>query len=672
MKRCIVALSIGALAHSCRFEHPRLAAKLTLYVAPTGNDAWSGRLPAASANDGPLATLEGARDAIRELKRSGGIPYGGVDVYVHPGVYVLDRAFVLTTEDSGTAAAPIRYIAANGGETRLIGGRFVDALQPVSDDAVRARLPPAARDHVVQADLRTFGIRELGSAGGGGIELFYGMQPMTLARWPNAGFDHIADVLGDRPVEVRGIRGDRSGALLYEGDRPRRWLAEPDVWLHGFWFWDWSDERKRVASIDPVKRIIRLAEPQHHYGYRKGQWFYAYNLLAELDTPGEWYVDRDAGILYFWPPDTNQRETLVSVLNTLVEIDGASHVTFAGFSFEAARDTAIIVRGGARVRIAACMIRNIGGWAMILRGGAGHEVDDCTITETGQGGIMVEGGDRASLTASQHAITHNHIYRFSRWVRTRQAAVSVNGVGIRVANNLIHDAPHIAIWFAGNDHLIERNEIHDVCQEANDAGAIYAGRDWTMRGTQIRDNFIHDVLGFEGRGCNGVYLDDMFSGTEITGNLFYRVKLAMFIGGGRDNLVDNNVFVECDKAIHIDARGINWASYSLDEMRRLLERVPYRSRAWSTRYPELRGILADTPGMPKGNTVRRNIVWKGTAMDVEPAAQPWTRVEDNLFDADPRFIDPSRLDFNLRPDSPARRLGIAPIIRSRIGRHARY
>ena len=112
-------------------------------------------------------------------------------------------------------------------------------------------------------------------------------------------------------------------------------------------------------------------------------------------------------------------------------------------------------------------------------------------------------------------------------------------------HNLIDNAPHQAIGFAGNDHLIELNEIHTVCYESNDAGAIYAGRDWTMRGTAIRHNYFHDISGFEGRGCVGVYLDDQFSGTEVFGNLFYKVTRAAMIGGGRDCTIANNIFVDC-------------------------------------------------------------------------------------------------------------------------------
>ena len=66
--------------------------------------------------------------------------------------------------------------------------------------------------------------------------------------------------------------------------------------MHGYWFWDWSDQRHKIESIDAEKHLIAVVPPYHGYGYRKGQWYYAFNLLSELDSPGEWYLDRQTGI----------------------------------------------------------------------------------------------------------------------------------------------------------------------------------------------------------------------------------------------------------------------------------------------------------------------------------------------------------------------------------------
>ncbi len=640
-------------------------AGLTLYVALDGNDGWTGKVAEAQGADGPFATVERARDEIRKVKQEGDLPAGGVVVEVGAGTYECLQMLELTAEDSGAEAAPIIYRARVGEEARLTGGRRVSGFAPVTDAAILERLEEPARGKVLQADLQAQGIENLGEVVGPGkrLELFFGDKPMTLARWPNEGFVKIVDVVGGQPFDVRGREGDRTGKFTYEGDRPERWTDEKELWLHGYWFWDWADQRQRVEAIDTENRVITLAEPYHHYGYRKGQWYYALNALAELDMAGEWYLDRETGILYFWPPSPIEEATaVVSVLPTLVTMKDVSHVTLRGFVMEATRGTAVTMSGGTGNRVVACTIRNTGVGAVRVAGGTDNGVVGCDIYDVGASGIGLSGGDRKNLTPAGHYTENNHIHHYARWKRMYSPAVSLHGVGNRVSHNLMENAPHQAISFGGNDHLIEFNEIHSVCYESNDAGAIYSGRDWTMRGTVIRHNYLHDIKGFRGRGCVGVYLDDMYCGTVIYGNLFYRVVRAAFIGGGRDNTIENNIFVECPRAVHIDNRAMGWASGSVEgTMKKRLEAMPYQEPPWTERYPKLVGIWEDEPAVPKGNVVARNISVGEKWDDINSVAREHTTFQDNLWDEDPHFVDPQNLDFQLREDSPAYRLGFKRI-----------
>ena len=224
--------------------------------------------------------------------------------------------------------------------------------------------------------------------------------------------------------------------------------------------------------------------------------------------------------------------------------------------------------------------------------------------------------------------------------------------------------------FSGNDHLIELNEIHSVCCESNDAGAIYAGRNWTMRGTVIRYNYFHHISGFENRGCVGVYLDDQFSGTEIFGNLFYKVATAAMIGGGRDCSIVNNVFVDCVPSIHLDARGLVWAGRGRPEMDAGLKAAPYQSPLWAKSLSE----VAEHPqGRPDGalrQSHRPKHSVGGRWGDIEGKARPLATFADNLIDEDPRFVDAARLDFHLRGDSKALALGFQPLPLEKMGPYA--
>ncbi|NUQ64993.1 MAG: right-handed parallel beta-helix repeat-containing protein [Pirellulales bacterium] len=635
------------------------------YVATDGSDDH----PGTGAQ--PFATLERARDAVRQW-RTAADAGGPATVHLRGGVYELTETLALAAEDSGTKDAPVVWRNHASERVALSGGRRVAGFERVTNQDVLQRLPETARGSVFQADVRATGIADFGEVAGAGkrIELFSNDRPMTLARWPNEGFARIVDVTGGKPIKIHGIPGDAIGKFVYAENRPARWIGEPDVWLSGYWFWDWSDGRQRIRSIDPATRTIELESPDHNYGYRKGQRYYAFNALAELDSPGEWYLDRQRGLLYFWPPEDGLESAVLSVLPTLISLNNASWVTVRGLVLENTRATAITIAGGEGVRVGGCLIRNVGGGGVAVSGGVNHGVIGCDITQTGEGGVSLGGGDRAKLTPAGHFAENNHIHHYARLQRTYRPAVALSGVGNRVSHNLIHDAPHNAIQLGGNEHVIEFNEIHRVCQETGDVGAYYMGRDWTMRGNRIRHNYFHEISGPGLHGAMAVYLDDAASGTTIFGNVFYRASRAAFIGGGRDNIIENNVFVECRPSVHVDARGLGWMHATVAPgglMHERLAAMPYQQPPWSTRYPELARILDENPPAPHGNRVVRNISVGGTWLNLEKAAEPGVTFEDNLVDQDPHFVDADQRNFQLHPDSPAWQLGFRKIPIEQIG-----
>lgn len=668
----VAVVVLTQLASSLAAQDP--PAGIELHVAPRGNDAQTG-----TALE-PFATLERARDEIRSIKKDRGLPPGGVTVTLHGGLYELARTFALTAGDSGTEAAPIRYRARPGEEVRISGGKGVTGWKAVSDRAVLDRLDPAARDHVVQADLRALDVTDYGKIGGGfglrggpGLELFFRDEPMTLARYPNEGFIKITDVLGPTAINFGNAKGRAEGDFTYDGDRPERWKDEKEAWALGYWFHDWAEQRQRIETIDPAAKRMTLVKPHHHYGYRRGRWFYGFNLLCEIDRPGEWYLDREAGVLYFWPPSPiKDGQAAVSVLDSLVDLKSATHVSFRGLTFEAARGTAIEVENAAGNRLVGCTLRNIGGWAVSVSG-ADSGVVGCDISATGDGGVRLRGGDRETLAPARLSAENNHIHHWSRWNRMNRQGISLSGVGNRAAHNLLHDSPHTAIHFSGNDHVIELNEIHHVCLESNDAGAIYAGRNWTMRGTVIRHNYLHQIRGFKGRGCIGVYLDDMYSGTTIFGNVFHDVTRAAYIGGGHDNRIENNLFVDCKPAVHVDSRGLGWAfQWPADWVREIKEKgtlsgIRYNQPPYSDRYPELARILDREPAAPTGSLIVRNIQFGGGWDEVDKKAAPFVTFRDNLPGVDPHVIDAANGDFRLRDDSPAFKSGFKRIPVEQIG-----
>ena len=651
------------------------------FVAPHGHDSNPG------TKSRPFLTLEAARDAVRRLKQKGHGQSGGVTIWIRGGRYMRSKPFELTAVDSGTKDFPIVYRAYQDEEARLVGGQFLKGFKAVSDAAILGRLNEDARKHVLEADLPSQGLMDFGELRSRGfgrpvspshLELFFGGLPMTLARWPNEdGWEKIAGFPEDS-VQDDGHGGKIGGlesGFFYAGDRPRRWINPEDVWVHGFWAWDWANSYEKIESLDLGKRWIKTALPRGHYGFRAGQRFYFLNILEELDVPGEWYVDRKMAKLYFWPPKPiESAEAMVSLLESpLISIHEASFITIRGLLLEGTRGHAIFIKGGAGNLIAGCRMRLIGNYGVWVDGGKGHGVLSCDIENTGDGGVWLAGGDRQTLEPGGHFVENCHFQKQGRWSLCYVPSIIISGVGQRAVHNLIHDHPHCPVLYSGNDHLIEWNEIHHVALETGDVGAIYSGRDWTFRGNRIRYNFIHHTGGV-GMGSMGVYMDDCVSGTEIFGNIFYQMKRAVFLGGGRDHRVENSIFVECHPAIEIDGRGLDkspvWSNMVYQFMKQQLLAVP--QELYRSRYPaisELDRFYQTADGVPPENIrLARNICSGGEWLKIGWHADPsLIQVHDNFVDNNPGFVSLEKMDFRLKKGAPALASGFVPIPAEKIG-----
>ncbi len=567
----------------------------TFHISPKGSDQADG------SESRPFRTLERARDAVRAMKRSHGgtLPKGGVRILIGGASYPVERSFALASEDSGTTQAPVVYQAKPGQTPVFHGGMKVTGWKPISHAAMRDKLDPSVRDRVLEADLKALGLKDMGDATGlrRRPELFADGSPQTLARWPNDGFVKTGDILGADTFTVWGtIKGCRDGKFRYVDDRPSRWLDEPDVRLYGYWFWDWFEQYQTVASIDSDTRSFELAPPYSNYGYRKDQRYYAANIFREIDTPGEWYLDRRTGMIYWLPPEgvePSKAETILSVLSEpFVTIDGAEHVLLIGLTLQEGRADGIRIRGGADCLIAACTVRRLGGDAILVEGGLRHGIFGCTMHTLGCGGARVNGGSRQALTPGRHFVENSTVYDISRLKRTYTPAVHLDGCGNRIAHNLFERMPSSAMRIEGNDHVIELNAIRQVVQESDDQGGIDMWGNPLYRGVVIRWNRWSDIRGGTHCGAAGIRLDDMISGIVIHGNLFERCGDALFGGvqihGGHYNLVDNNVFIDCRAGISFSRWGAKRWLESIQRFRDQAAKPPY-----STRYPDLATIDAD-------------------------------------------------------------------------------
>ena len=687
----------------CTSGNSTLKFGLKMYVSTLGNDSWSGKLmqPNQDKTDGPFATLEGARNAIRKLKEIKKLPKGNVIVEIQGGVYELPGAFELEEKDGGAdSRSRLIYLGQKGSEVRLVGGKNLTKWELVTDKDVLGKFSPDVRDKIFQTDLSAAGVNDFGSPAGGGTELFFNDKPMWISRYPNKGFIKITGLLNEDPVKIRSTKGDKVGKFKYDDPRVAQWEKEKDAWVHGYWYFDWSEQRHKIAKIDAVKKIIEVVPPYHSPGYRLGQWFYGFNLLSEIDEPGEYYIDREKSILYLCPPsDIEKGRAYVSLNKNIINMNKVSFLTIKGIILEGCRETAVKMQDCNNNLLAACTIRNVGDWAVTINGGIRNGVAGCDIYNAGAGGIRIVAGDRKTLVPAECFADNNYIHHIARLKRVYNPGITINGVGNSASHNLIEHVPHMAIGFLGNDHLIEYNEINDACYESNDAGAIYTFRNWTMRGNILRYNYLHDISGFEGKGCVGIYLDDMFSSADVIGNVFNKVSRAIEMGGGRDNNVLNNIFIDCIPSLSIDARGFGWAAdtpvrwIKEAEEKGTILGIAYNKPPYSTRYPKLANILNDEPAAPKGNVISNNICLGGNwdkpsgrwNESIEDKARPYLTMADNVVAPnsgvedslsksfviiDPMFVNqknPEQGKFRLDANSPALKRGFKQIPFDKIG-----
>ena len=509
------------------------------YVAPTGDDA----NPGTQAK--PFATLARARDEVRQLKQAGPLREP-VTVWVRGGIYSLPAGIKFEARDGGSATAPVTYRAWQQEKAILVGGRAITGFTPW-------------KGQILKADVNGQGFKGVYFR-----QLIFEGRRQHLARYPN--FDPQnpygggwAYTDGKLISMYQDVPGEDKVSLNYKEQDARTWARPTEVEVFIFARYNWWNDIRGIKSLDAASRRVTLVSDAS-YAIRLGDRYYFRNALEELDAPGEWYLDQDTGTLYFWPPASLASASVIAptTRNILAIGAGAAHLTFRGFTFECSEGTAVTLKDTTNCLIAACTIRNVGdyhGPGVSISGGFKNGVAGCDIHDTGSHGVSLGGGDRKKLTPAENYADNNYIHHIGVFYK-QGVGVSMGGCGNRASHNLIHDGPRMGIMFAGNNLVLEYNHIRHMNLETEDTGAVYTGgRDWLgSRGTVIRYNYFHDILGYghdeKGRWLSphfawGVYLDDNTGGVDVIGNIVVRAHRAgLHLHNGRDNHIINNLFID--------------------------------------------------------------------------------------------------------------------------------
>lgn len=577
------------------------------YVSTNGSDDNDG------SRDHPFLTINRAISAVKETNKEG---REEIVVGVLEGIYNTSSLTFDFDRSCKTRFVGVGDVSVNLG-TRLDGHDF----KPVSDyPDIECRIQSEVRDRVMVLDLTSEGYKltksdwgnlypigtyntadryEGDTTGPMYSELFINDERQTLARYPNEGYLRIGKVITiGKNSETDPLCSDTIRLSEELGERVAGWKDIQSVWMYGFPMYDWADSSTPVASFDP-ETLELTTKYQSMFGVWWNKPYHFYNCLEELDCQGEWYLDRERGLLCVYSTDDFESAeiTLSTSLSSAINIH-CDNFTLDGFTVTGARGNGIMAYGN-NIKISNCTVKNISGSAVIMEG-CNNEISCCEIFNIGRDGIAMTGGERVTLTPSGNKVYNNLIHDWAEVFKTYRAGINISGVGNLCANNELYDAPHMAITYSGNNNIIEYNLMHDVCRESDDGGAIYAGLSWSSYGNEIRYNCIYNI-GTEGYAPSGVYMDDALSGQSIYGNIFVNIpKSAFFIGGGRDLKITNNLIINCgNNPIFYDARARSgtlsrtWFTPNIDGLLHDLGFSPWQSEIWQTAYPQYSDITVD-------------------------------------------------------------------------------
>ncbi len=612
----LIQLFIFTLCHIflTNISHAEPGSPYTIYISPQGSDYADGQSPTLDSKGihGPFSSLNRARYALRQQRKYAGLP-NGANIYVRKGTYELPETFVLEAQDSGSPEAPIIFQAYKNEKVTLSGGRKLSNCstnKPARTTCNTSSLNLNALDRIglekrlLAAPLPPF-------------EVFMGDKRLQLSRWPNS--DKNAPG-GDTWAYISSAPKQARTEFEYHGNKPPFSKLSENAVIHIWPANDWFDEYIGVSN-STTSAIFSLASPTT-YAIQAGRRFSILNEPETMDVPGEWRYSADQQKLSIIPiPSLKNQPIVASYLDNVIKMHNTQNVKFEGFILEHSRKTAVKISGGSSNSIDNCIVRNVGGYGIEINKGKHHTVIHSEVYDTGYGGITLNGGDRKTLTSSSHRAENNNIHHTGRLLHVGNAALLLSGVGNTAIHNRIHHTPGMAVSIIGNDHLLAFNDIHHACEESSDCGAIYTGRDWTFHGNKIQYNRIHDIYGYGMKridtqagiveystphGARGVYLDDAASGIDVIGNIFYRIPDKMIqVGGGRDNTIDNNIFITNGYAIWVDARWPNFPWKKTMEPR--LNAVPYKGSIWKKRYPRLAEPMRH-PEWPEGTRITHNII----------------------------------------------------------------
>ena len=615
---------------------PDYSSVTCVVVSPNGDDNGKGTYAS------PFKTLEKARDVAR------GSSAEGVVVALKSGDYYRSSPFVLDERDSGDS-----YVCCDeDGFANITGCKeySLSSASKVTDERIISNLADssvASRLYSVNLwnacpDMKPSDIPSNRAP----AEFYINGVACSMSQYPSEGFLTVSEKTGDYSFKVN----DKDGRLSSFKDLGTDIMGDTPYWIGGYPGNDWSYYTAGATINFDNGCEIEDKTKQSHYGINVGQRIFFYNIISEITDCGQYAIDKDRNLYFLLDEgETPEQSTLSfsSYKGNLFEISG-DDINISNIVFRGVYEGSAISASSDRLTVNSCGFTGIQNGTAVKINGMNNIVANSTFFSLGSDGVSLTGGNTDDMIPSGNTVFNCDFEEWATVNRTYSPAISLYGVGGRLCFNSLGCAPHLAVYLDGCNHTVEYNDFFEVCRETADAGVIYSGRSYFNRGNIIRYNYFTDIIRAENTTsgyCSAIYQDDCGSSFNVYGNVFVNCDRAFLIGGGRDNIFEKNLLINCGDGEQtaysgdLDARGIIWgnnpAGFDPETDKKYLE------GEYIKQFPEAGNLWEDGEKYfyPVNNVVRDNILLNSAEFKIDSRAIEYGTVENNIITEDTGIVE---------------------------------
>ncbi len=637
--------------------------------------------------DDPFKDLAQAQRAIKNYKNDKDIPVN-IEVIFREGEYYVSERTTINAELSGYEGYTLAYKGYENEKAVFKGSQDIDIskMRKVTDNSILTRLPEESRDKVGYIDLKEQGITDLPpiipnvasdslSNTSETIQFFYDGEEQPIAQWPNGTFEY--SIFTSVTSGGIGLSG-KGGTFQYKEDNPSTWKEPQKAYVIGFFGYDYRSDRVMIQEIDTDNKYITLKSGTA-FGIKSSQsrrWK-AYNILEELDSPGEWYIDYDNMYFYYYPPYTlaNSRLEMSILDDYMFYLDGASNIRFENLTFTQSRASIFYMQQSENITIDNCVFRDLSSGVIRtqrLIGGIDEKTGGAAPSYGKVLNLVIENSIFYNIDAAPFNLYTSKMYElepsgliirnnyFNQNGEKRASGVgTIGGVESKFVNNLAHNFMWEVGTTTGWDCLYQYNELGNALGETADCGALYTGRSYLYRGCDISYNYIHD--------CNprqdvlkpfthnrAIYYDDAKAGEINHHNILVNVDKAVSASGSSTQSYSNTVvnstsgilmlmYTDGRSALADRYKNIMNTEYK-DSLKLILERYPDITREMNnedltrTRYMKIYDNVLFDSGV-------------GTNPGAEKLANQDRVENNNNFTGTSEFVDVENQDYRIKKDS---------------------